>query len=366
MKKSSLKKTSMKESQMKESQTQVRFDYSSSTKKGWTKIVGTLVESENGIFFDPLQKELTDYLVFKYNIPDEDEYDPVRIYNELKKYQELSKKGYAPAIVHCYSSSENKGGTFDEFIDHYHKDPSKIPSDTNYIIEKLNCDEDLFNIFKTPINSIRSYISSYFYANRDYQKLFSELAELLRVLATPKKGIPGLFLVDMKSGNICSDDTGKLKLIDFDPSRLFILHNRDYATPAITFMLFQTYLIFYIKNRDITFDVTGISKSDYDDMLNFIYDIEESEEGDELFYLRGDPSVRESISPLKSLSSYYFRIQGLPSGEATRRYKEDVLTNRNFYDQTIRSGFFGFGKRKRGTKGKKNKKSKKTKRVKKE
>ena len=339
---------------MRKSSHRVRFDYSSSSKKGWTKIVGTLVESEKGIFFDPLQKELKDYLVFKYNIPDEDEYDPLRIYGELKKYQELSKKGYAPAIVHCYSSSENKGGPFDEFIDHHDKNPSKIPSDTNYIIEKLNCDEDLFHIFKTPINSIRSYISSYFYANRDYQKLFSELAELLRVLATPKKGIPGLFLIDMKSGNICSDDDGKLKLIDFDPTRMYSLYNRDYATPAITFMLFQTYLIFYLKNRDITFDVTGISKSDYDDMLNFIYDIEESEEGDELFYLKGDPAIRETISPLKSLTSYYFRIQGLPSGEATRRYK-DVLTNRNFYDEIIRTGFFGFGK-KRGTKNKKSKK----------
>jgi hypothetical protein len=352
-----------KSSKKSEEEVRVRFDYSSSTKKGWTKIVGTLVESEKGIFFDPLSKELRDFLVFKYNIPDEDEYDPVRIYGELKKYQELSKKGYAPAIVHCHSYSENKGGPFDEFISHYDKNPSKIPSDTNYIIEKLNCDEDLFNIFKTPINSIKSYISSYFYVNRDYRTLFLELTRLLKVLATPKEDIPGLFLVDMKSGNICSDDTGKLKLIDFDPTRLYSIHNRDYAVPAITFMLFQTYLIFYLMNGDITFDVTGISKSDYDDMLNFIYDIEESEEGDELFYLKGDPAVKETISPLKSLTSYYFRIQGLSSVEASRRYKDDVLSNRNFYDEIIRSGFLGFGKRKRTKRVQKTKRAQKTRRV---
>lgn len=337
----------------------IRFDYSSSTKTGWTKIVGTLIPSERGILFDKGSKELSDYLVFKYNVPDEDEYDSSRIYGELKKYQELSKKGYAPAIVHCHSYSENIGGSFDEFIKHHDKNPTKIPSDTNYIIEKLNCDEDLFNIFKTSTSSIKSYVSSYFYANRDYGTFFSELTKLLRVLATPKKDVPGLFLVDMKSGNICSDDTGKLKLIDFDPTRLYSLENRDYAKPAITFMLFQTYLIFYLKNRDITFDVTGISKKDYDDMLNFIYDIEESEEGNDLFYLKGDPTIKETISPLKSLTSYYFRIQGLSSRDASERYQE-VLTNRNFYDETIRGstiGFFGFGKKRRTKRMKRMKRS---------
>jgi len=327
----------------KKKEQRVMFDYSSSSKSGWTKIVGTLVPSERGILFD---KELTDYLVFKYNIPDEDEYDSVRIYGELKKYQELSKKGYAPAIVYCYSSSKKSGGPFDDFMRVYDKDPAKIPSDTNYIIEKLNCDEDLFNIFKNSTNSIRSYVSSYFYANRDYRTLFSELTKLLTVLATPKgKNIPGLFLVDMKSGNICSDDDGNLKLIDFDPTRLYSIHNRGYAKPAITFMLFQTFLIFYVKNRDITFDVTGISEEDFNEMIDFIYDIEESEEGDELFYLKGNPTIRETISPLGSLTSYYFRIQGMTKEQASRRYKEEVLINRHFYDKTIHPGFLGFGKK---------------------
>ena len=351
----------------KEDIPRVRVDYSSSTKKGWTKIVGTLIPSEQGIRI-PLSKDIKDYLVFKYNVPDEDLYDSVRIYSELKKYQELNKKGYAPAIVYCYSSSEKRGGSFDEFMRMHSKNPTKIPSDTNYIIEKMNCDEDLFNIFKTSINSVRSYVSSYFYANRDYRTLFSELTNLLTILATPKGKNQGLFLVDMKSGNICSDDDGNLKLIDFDPSRLYSIKNRDYAKPAITFMLFQTYLIFYVKNKDITFDVTGISKPDFDDMLNFIYDIEESEEGDELFYLKGNPEIIETTSPLKSLTSYYFRIQGLSKEASINRYRSEVLPNRNFYDETIRGstfGFFGYGKKQRITKRNKGlKRIKRSKRVK--
>ena len=342
----------------KEKETPVKFNYSSSIKSGWTKIVGTLVPSERGIRL-PLSKDISEYLVFKYNVPDEDEYDSVRIYGELKKYQELSKKGYAPAIVYCYSSSQKKGGPFDEFMRMHDKDPTKIPSDTNYIIEKLNCDEDLFNIFKTEINSIQSYVSSYFYANRDYRTFFSELKKLLTVLATPRENVPGLFLVDMKSGNICSDDDGNLKLIDFDPARLFSIDN--HAKPAVTFMLFQTYLIFYLKNRDITFDVTGISKADFDEMIDFIYDIEDSEEGDELFYLKGNPTVKETISPLKSLTSYYFRIQGMTTQQATRRYKEEVLPNRRFYDETIRARFLGFGKKQGLKKKSLNKRSKKNK-----
>ena len=341
-------------------ETPVLFNYSSTSKMGWTKVVGTLIPSERGIHL-PLSKDISEYLVFKYNVPEEGEYNSVRIYNELKKYQELSKKGYAPAIVYCYSSSEKKGGTFDEFMRIHDEKQSNIPSDTNYIIEKMNCDEDLFNIFKTSTNSVRSYVSSFFYANRDYRTLFSELTKLLTVLATPKKNIPGLFLVDMKSGNICSDDDGKLKLIDFDPTRLYSLYNRDYAKPAITFMLFQTYLIFYVKNGDITFDVTGISKPDFDEMIDFIYDIEESEEGDELFNFKGNPKIKETISPLGSLTSYYFRIQGMTKPEASRRYKEEVLANRHFYDKIIRPGFLGFGKKQRLTK--RNKGLKKIKRI---
>ena len=80
----------------------VMFNYYSSSKRGWTKIVGTLVNGKPGLRL-PLLKDINEYLVFKYNIPDEDNYDPLRIYNELKQYQTLSKNGYAPAIVYCYS-----------------------------------------------------------------------------------------------------------------------------------------------------------------------------------------------------------------------------------------------------------------------
>ena len=71
--------------------------YSSSSKRGWTKIVGTLVHGNPGLSL-PLLKDINKYLVFKYNIPDEDNYDPLRIYNELKQYQTLSKNGYAPPL----------------------------------------------------------------------------------------------------------------------------------------------------------------------------------------------------------------------------------------------------------------------------
>ena len=218
----------------------------------------------------------------------------------------------------------------------YENTPDKIPSNTHYIIEKLNCDEDLFNIFKTEINSIWSYAwsyaSSYFYANRDYRTLFSKLKKLLTVLATPIENVPGLFLVDMKSGNICSDDDGNLKLIDFDPARLFSIHDRGYATPAVTFMLFQTYLIFYLKNRDITFDVTGISEEDFNEMIDFIYDIEKSKEGDKLFYLKGNPTIRETISPFRSLLSYYIQIQRIPEHHRNRIYNE-FLSDKYFYNE---------------------------------
>jgi hypothetical protein len=304
-------------------QQRVRFNYSNG-KQGGTKKVGRLVPSklgEPGILFD---KKITDYLVFKYIL--EDNYDSVRIYGELKKYQELSEKNYAPAIVHCYSYKESITMSFEKFMSIYDTKPEQIPNDTNYIIEKLNCDEDLFTIFK--INSFWSY----FYVNRDYITLFSKLKDLLTVLATPSKDIPGLFLVDMKSGNICSDNVGNLKLIDFDPARLYSILNQEYVKPAITFMLFQTYLIFYLVNKDITFDVTGISEDEYDEMINFIYNIEKSEEGDELFYLKGNPTIRETISPFRSLLSYYFQIQRIPEYDRIRKYNE-VLSDKDFYNE---------------------------------
>jgi len=91
-------------------------------------------------------------------------------------------------------------------------------------------------------------------------------------------------------------------------------------------------------------------------------------EGDELFYLKGNPAIIETTSPLKSLTSYYFRIQGLSKEASTNRYRSEVLPNRNFYDETIRGstfGFFGYGKKQRITKRKKGlKKIKRSKRVK--
>ena len=110
--------------------------------------------------------------------------------------------------------------------------------------------------------------------------------------------------------------------------------------------------------------ISQASQYEYTDV--FGEGIEESEEGDELFYLKGNPAVRETISPLKSLTSYYFRIQGLSQLEASRRYKEEVLPNRRFYDETIRARFLGFGTKK-GLKNKslKKKRSKKFKGLKK-
>lgn len=233
-----------------------------SSKKYWfrpirsagSKILSELIKTDGSYGFS-FSDEPNDYVVLSWQPK---RFNSDDVYKELSLQHYLSNIDCMPKIKWCFVGTNNHYPlqNFSTFIK---KSKGVVSKDMVYIVERMDCEDDL--------------LSKY---GNDYTTFFAELTQLLRRLAYPRIGADGedhkgFCMIDIKPNNLCTNDNGKMYLIDADNDYFIFLEDKSDSPNAITYMLFQVYafLVTYVK-KDIDISETGITKESYVKMIEFI------------------------------------------------------------------------------------------------
>lgn len=225
--------------------------------QGTFKRLYNLVLHEHGI---PFKHDPNKYLVLRYKSENS---NANQILNELNMYKILGDIDCSAKIVYCYTNYEHI--EFKKYLK-LCNEKNMITQDMNYIIEKLDCGSKVFDIYKVD-------------GKIDYTDFFTNLRIMLGRLVKSRvsadgKFIQGYYNTDIKPDNLCVvPKTKQLKMIDLDNEYVRKVYEPDTSNHYLIYMIFQVYAILNKSAENIDIKHTGITKKEYDDMINFIYGI---------------------------------------------------------------------------------------------
>jgi hypothetical protein len=208
----------------------------------------------------PFPNNPEEYIVFQFKDDEKNEFDSNAVYNELSLHHKLSLKGFMPKIVWCIDNGPDHKNSainplvysFPEFIESLDPKNPIMPKDMRYIVEKVTCGTDSLSTYK-----------------ENYAQYFSDIKGLFHRLAVEE----GIMLLDMKPEHICKNKTGELCFIDADVYFVENINETDIDN-AVTYTLFQVYAMLNAYNFKIDIKDTGITESEYENMMKYIVDLQ--------------------------------------------------------------------------------------------
>jgi hypothetical protein len=188
------------------------------------------------------------------------------IYNELMLYYNFGIMGISPVIY-----GVNIPGTgqmsLESFVKSYNQ--HNVPTNTMYIVEKLNCDRMVIDRFigrngfdaKSFFDQLRDFFTSTIVAN-------------------------GIINTDIKIPNLCVDNGGNIKMIDLDPNFIKKIDRRISARHYVNYMLLQVYINLVVSyKQNISMVDVFSSNNDADYTVRQMYNFNDSGEFHPIFML---------------------------------------------------------------------------------
>jgi hypothetical protein len=208
------------------------------------------------------------------------------IYNELMLYHNFGIMGISP-IIYGVNIPRIGQMSLESFIKRYNQ--HNVPTETMYIVEKLNCDRMVIDRFTGP--------------NGFDAKLFFDQ---LRDFFTSRIVANGIINTDIKIPNLCVDNNGNIKMIDLDPNFIKQIDTRISARHYVNYMLLQVYInlvVSYKQNIPIT-DVFS-KNNDADNTVKQMYNFNDSSEFHPIFMLLWYSKNRIQNSYISNIRKIY-------------------------------------------------------------
>ena len=188
------------------------------------------------------------------------------IYNELMLYHNFGIMGISPVIY-----GVNIPGTgqmsLETFVKSYNE--HNVPTNTMYIVEKLNCDRMVIDRF-TGRNGF------------DAKLFFDQLRDFFtsRIVAN------GIINTDIKIPNLCVDNGGNIKMIDLDPNFIKKIDKQISSRHYVNYMLLQVYInLVVMYKQNISMADVFSRNNDADYTVNQMYNFNDSGEFHPIFML---------------------------------------------------------------------------------
>jgi hypothetical protein len=247
-----------------------------------------------------------------------------QILNELNMYKILGDIDCSAKIVYCYKNNEHMA--FNEYLKRCNTH-NMITQDMNYIIEKLDCGSKVFDIYKVD-------------GKIDYTDFFTNLQIMLGRLVKSRVSADGIFIQGYYNTDIKPDNLGvvpktkQLKMIDLDNEYVRKVYKPDTSNHYLIYMIFQVYAILNKSAENIDIIHTGITKKEYDDMINFIYGIANKGSDEEIEEEKYDACFMLSFYTDEQVKNEY--------NSNPRKYNRyrTILTDTKWFDRHITGSFY--------------------------
>ena len=203
-----------------------------------------------------------DFLIGTFN---RSMFDAVDVYQEFLLYNDFGQIGISPKINYVIADGEQYSlrkllSNIDVGAKIVQNIRRHIPANTQFIIEKYNCDDSIMEFFRKRDRTI------------DYAEFFSKLRPFIENIVVNHH----YYNTDVKVPNLCIDKkTGLFKMIDLDPKFVKKVpkeeQRREIENYYIDCMIYQVYIFLVICDRiPIHIRDTGINERSYYAMMDFI------------------------------------------------------------------------------------------------